>query len=150
MVYNEQMEHKKLKLFESIPSNKVGVATNILLGCLRAGGKSQDDLYHYLENEKFKRDRWGGDEIVDKLFDLVSWDADNCVEEAIEYYLEWEKLSHEEKDRIKRSRGAEYATQSMAGKPPTEKQIAYIKSKGKTVPSDRLEASKLIDILING
>lgn len=60
--------------------------------------------------------------------------------------LEWEKLSFDEKDLIKRARGEEYRRGSMRAKPPTQKQIEYLRSLGcHTTPSHRQHASELIE-----
>ncbi len=65
----------------------------------------------------------------------------------VEYLLQWESLSFEEKDQIKRARSQEYIDQHMEKLPATVKQVNYLRSLGYagTVPENRRKAKELID-----
>ena len=59
--------------------------------------------------------------------------------------LEWEKLSFDQKDLIKRARAEEYKRLSMRARPATEKQLSFLRALGcHTTPSHRQHASELI------
>jgi hypothetical protein len=64
------------------------------------------------------------------------------AQEAVAY----EQLTPAQKAQHKAERSTHYARASMHGKPPTPKQLSYLNSLGvATAPTDRLEASRLID-----
>ncbi len=71
-------------------------------------------------------------------------------------FILWrESLSHAERARLKdvsvAAKGGVYAKQAMASLAPTEKQLALLRNKRcAVVPQTRLEASELIDGILNG
>lgn len=79
------------------------------------------------------------------LFALNVGDGENFVSHLI-----WrEGLSHEEKTRLKNEAKTNGAKSFMASQPPTEKQIAYLRSLGSNeTPQSKLEASEMIDRLL--
>lgn len=86
-------------------------------------------------------------ESLDLLIKLIEQDGEGL--EFAEHILWRESLSYEEKDKLKKEAGSQFSAQAMEGKAPTEKQIALLKKKGVTdIPTDRLEASKLIGELL--
>jgi hypothetical protein len=67
--------------------------------------------------------------------------------EAIAY----EQLPQVEKEKIKAARGERYRQEYMVTVPPTEKQLAYLRSLGvATAPANWLEASQLVDGRLKG
>jgi hypothetical protein len=60
-----------------------------------------------------------------------------------------EQLPATEKAALKQEKAKAFVLASMVGKPPTDKQLWLLRSKGYTgTPSDRAEASELIDTLL--
>jgi hypothetical protein len=65
--------------------------------------------------------------------------------------ITYEQLPYAERQRVKAERGKPYMVEAMRGKPPTEKQLALLRSKGvSSMPEDRAEASQMIDRLLQG
>jgi hypothetical protein len=64
-----------------------------------------------------------------------------------ESVIEWERLPQDERDRRKDERGAYYRIEWMRSKPPSEKQISYLRFLGYSgpTPQDCAEASELIE-----
>ncbi len=66
-----------------------------------------------------------------------------------EHGLWWESQSDEERKRIKEEKDARYRDAYMNAQPPTEKQVAFLRSKGyEEEVTSKLEASRLIQDLI--
>lgn len=140
---------KQLDIFKEFPASQHGPVANHFCSCIREGNKEYTKMYFYLKKEKAYRDRYNGNETVNKLFELAL-NNDPRIKQAFDYYIEWEKKSHAEKDKIKKEKGNFFALSSMKGKEPTDKQIAFLRAKGQEIPKDRFEASKLIDQIIKG
>lgn len=70
--------------------------------------------------------------------------------EYAKYCFDWEQLSYEEKDKIKRERGKTAILEHMEKEAPTEKQIKYLRSLGYVGagPQSKGEACKLIDDIL--
>lgn len=71
--------------------------------------------------------------------------------DAIDYYIEYEKLSHDEKRKLKRANSKEYVEQYMREQPITDKQIKMLEGLGYAGPFNisRLGASNIIEELIH-
>ena len=69
--------------------------------------------------------------------------------ELAQYCIEWEALSHDEKEKIKNERGKQYQLESMKGKAVTEAQLSLLEKCGVFgFSGDRYEASMKIDSII--
>ena len=70
--------------------------------------------------------------------------------DAIGYYIEYEKLSHAEKTKLKQSKSSEYIDQHMDKQSISEKQIWKLRQLGYegTYDLTKLQASKKIEELL--
>lgn len=60
--------------------------------------------------------------------------------------IDREALSSEEKEKLRAERGEHYRRESLRAKPPTPKQVSYLRVlKCETTPRNMLEASELIE-----
>ena len=155
---------KKLKVLSHFEDKYKGVAFNEFLYFIRSGQleaeKLINDIKKDLDKAKAINARWNNGPLQgtkaqwEKYFREVSHNQQ--LEEFYEALAEaevWEKKSPEEKEKIKSERAEYYKKlnmkNSMKGKEPTEKQVAFLKSKGlKEIPNDRFECSEIIDKLI--
>jgi hypothetical protein len=141
---------KELKFLEYFENRHKGFASNMLLKYMRAYKTLSGDvewISECIRKDCEERTRWDKSQQVGQM--LLAIRDTNALREAIDYYVEWEKLSFAEKEKIKQKNSKVYIENSMAGKEPTEKQIAFIESKGFEVPGDKLACSKLISQIIN-
>lgn len=127
------------------PANERSGIMNQYLAVIREdGADTPDRLLRWLTTAVTKRITRGDDSPKQKrlLDSLTSEDAWYMAQ----YCLWWESLDYEEKQRIKRARGTDYAKQAMAGKPPTERQLKYLKALGcADIPISSAQASEWID-----
>jgi len=137
---------KELKFLEYFESSQKSFAVNMLLKPIRARVTDINSVTSWIRSDCDSRLGWGKSQQVGQI--LVAIEDKDALQEAINYYIEWEKLSFAEKEKIKQENNKTYIENSMAGKKPTEKQIAFIKSKGFEIPGDKLECSRLITKII--
>ena len=137
---------KELKFLEYFETNRRSGAINILLKPIRAGTTNIKDVIFWLEKDCAERLRWDKSSQVGQM--LLAIKDKEALQEAINYYVGWENLPYAEKEKIKQEKSKVYIENSMAGKEPTEKQIAFIESKGYEIPGDKLACSKLISQII--
>ena len=142
---------KELKFLEYFENSQKSFAVNMLLKPIRASRRlssiDTEWVISCLKKDCEERLSWGKSQQVGQML-LAIQDKDS-LKEAINYYIKWEQLSFSEKEKIKQERSKTYIESSMSGKEPTEKQVAFIKSKGFEVPGDKLACSKLISQIIN-
>lgn len=60
-----------------------------------------------------------------------------------------EKLPEADTQKLKEQQSKVYVQKAMSGKPPSEKQIKYLKEYGKEIPATMAEASKILDQCFN-
>jgi hypothetical protein len=150
------MEEKNLKLLRHFDDKYKGVVFNTILFYIRKGEKYADEIINLIQKKLEIQRRWGleGTNLQwDRYFKIIDNETQlGDFYEIMEYAFEWEKKSPEEKQKIKIERDEYYKNlnikNSMKGKEPTEKQIAFLKSKGQKIPENRYECSILIDKLI--
>ena len=147
------MEEKNLKLLSHFDQQYRGVVFNNILFYMRKGEQYADEIIDLIQRKLEINKRWGlqgTNAQWEKYFRII--DRDTQLKEFYEimaYAEEWENKTPEEKQNIKQSQREFFGKQSMKGKEPTEKQIAFLKSKGlKEIPNDRFECSEIIDRLI--
>lgn len=151
---------KKIKLLNHFDDKYKGVALNEVLYFVRSGKSEPIELISNVKRKLAERvalnAKWGNGQLQgtnaqwQKYFREISpEDCFNEFWEAIEYAEEWERKTPEEKQKEKDRQAEYFKKQSMRGKPPTEKQIELLKSKGlKDIPNDRFECSEIIDKLL--
>jgi hypothetical protein len=97
--------------------------------------------------------RWCRDqpERREKILSVIRTLEQPEARECARWYTHYERLSPEAKARLKEQRAEEGRRAWMSTQPPTDKQLAYLRSLGYAgeVP-DRLRASELIDRLVKG
>ena len=152
------MDDKNLKLLACFPTNKRGPMANLILNAIRLGEKTNNGILLWIiaDIERKKEDavKYGStfqSEARDIFSQLISKpDFQEMFDEAVNYYLDWESKSYEEKSKIKKQKSSFWARSSMIGKAPTEKQLWLLNQKGiKDFKGDRADASAMIDQLIN-
>ena len=145
------MQEKTPNLLDYFPQNYRGPASNVILEALRHGcvTVNQVDSAIRLELGRRRVRQLGAVfEIYAELIISPNWT--DLLREAVEYYTEWEKKTLPEKAKIKKQRGSMWVEMYMKEKPPTEKQLAFLKKNGvEVIPSNRLDASQMIDQIIN-
>lgn len=158
------MEEKKLKILSHFDDKYKGVAFNEFLYYIRSGKLEaqglKNNILRKLDEQKsyYARFGYGSLKGTNAQWERYFKEVPNEQQldefcEALQEAEEWEKKTPEEKEKIKSERAEYYKNlnmkNSMKSKPATEKQIAFLKSKGgKGIPTDRYEASEIIDKLI--
>ena len=137
---------KELKFLEYFEVNRRSGAINILLKPIRAGVTNIKDVIFWLERDCNERIKYDKSQQVGQM--LLAIQDKEALQEAINYYIDWEKLPFAEKEKIKKEKSKTYIENAMAGQQPTEKQVNFIESKGFEVPGDKLECSRLITKII--
>lgn len=147
---------KELKFLEYFEANKRSGAINILLKPIRAGKTNINDVALWLEEDCKERLRYNKSQQVGQM--LIAIKDTEALQEAINYYVEWEKLSFAEKEKIKSEKAKSYIENSMKGKEATQKQINFLESRGISVwknersglpiQLDRYECAELINKII--
>lgn len=138
-------------MLELIDQRHKGPAVNEILIVIRTGLtdmaqiklKIRENVMEHL----LKCEHWGN-EVSDYWYILR--DHIHEADADIQKYLDYEKLSPEEKQKLKQGKGQFFAKESMRDKPPTEAQIKYLLSlgyKGDVKSLTRLDVSVLIDNL---
>jgi hypothetical protein len=139
---------KEIKFLELFKTSQRSLVSNILLREIRDGHIEFEDFKNNLKITLLKRLEYNDkDEVAIRLYNFCV-SAPDTIKEAFDYYIWWENLSFEERQKIKEENNKVYATLSMRGKNPTPRQIEFLAEKGFTPPGDRLECSKLIDKII--
>lgn len=148
------MEEKNLRLLSHFDDKYKGVAFNTILFYMRKGERYADEIIDLIQKKLEIQKRWGL-EGTNKQWDIYFKTNNNETQlkefyEIMKYAEEWENKSPLEKERIKTERDEYYKNlnmkNSMKGKEPTEKQIAFIKSRGIDIKDlDRYKCSNIID-----
>jgi|ERR1035437_2147636 hypothetical protein len=140
-------------MLELIDQRHKGPAVNEILAVIRSGVTDMFEIKHQIRKNctshilRYQRNGW---EIADYwhilLHNIDEADAD------IQKYLDYEKLSPEEKQKLKQGKGQFFAKESMKDKPVTEAQKKYLIGlgfKGKFDEMSRYDASVFIEKLKN-
>lgn len=138
-------------MLELIDQRHKGPAVNEILYWIRQGNLDIGDIKWGVKRNAImhiKRYELNGWEVADYWYILR--DHIHEADADIQKYLDYEKLSPEEKQKLKQGKGQFFAKESMRDKPPTEAQIKYLLSlgyKGDVKSLTRLDVSVLIDNL---
>lgn len=146
------------RFLERFPLHQRGFVANMFCNAVRNGAQIPLEVIEYLKQDCLirlgaNRDAQRTEKILFDCLDTIqalsyakrtiTWET-FTLEEKAEYRI---VASSEYKARTSRERNM--ITKSMSGKPVTEKQLNYIKWLGSSeMPSDRLEASRLIEKLL--
>lgn len=134
------------------PVSKRSLIMNQFLRVIREdGADAPDRLLRWLTTAVHKRlaspyitaeDREVQQRLLDSLTTENAW-------AMAQYCLQWESLTTDEKDAIRKPNIFEYANRAMAAQPPTDKQLKYLKALGcEEIPKTKAEASEWIDALV--
>jgi hypothetical protein len=146
---------KQFKLLSHFDNKYKGVVLNEFLYFIRGGELEAEVLLNRIKKRIDQHKQWRTLENTNEQWDKYFRNTNERQQledfyEALAYAEEWEKKPREEKEKIKQEQAKYFIKQSMKGKPATEKQIIFLKSKGlKEIPNDRYECSELIDSIIN-
>ena len=129
-----------------LPPKMRSLAANMFLEAIRFGIMEPDQACETIiataRHEKYPR--------KNKLF--IADHIEKFPFEAgslINYYLEWENLSTEQKEAARIEQSKDFRLMHMANLPPTEKQIQYLRKLGyKGSIGNREQASEMIDKLV--
>lgn len=138
-------EAKRLYL-SYFPHSQRSGAINHLLEAVRAGCDEPNQVVGFaLERARYKS-QWS--DYARLFLALAELDLD-AIFAGARWGLWWESLSIAEKAAYRRPQQERAIQAWMEGQPPTERQMAYLKSLGYTgpEPSSRAEASRLIESL---
>ncbi|GIW28753.1 MAG: hypothetical protein KatS3mg070_2116 [Meiothermus sp.] len=138
----------RLTYLAYFPPEQRSTAANSLLEAVRAGCSEPHQAVSYAL-EKAARRTWN--EAAHTLRLLAELDFEALLAGA-RWALWWESLSPEEKRRFREGRAEEAIERWMEQNPPTDRQLAYLNRLGYRgpTPANRLEASRLIDELVEG
>lgn len=149
------------------PSTHTGAVANVFCECFRDGNRDVVSLLvavkrwavaHDAEGGRFTKEYQASESYANgaKAYRRLVSAVETEEAERFAAFIIWrESLSREEKRRLKEEAEAEnretYIRVAMSEKPPTEKQLAYLKRLNvSTVPRTRLEASELIEVALHG
>lgn len=174
-----EKEKEKLTLLTRFGKNYQGVIANFICDYIRDCKKvGLDDDYilrknigseitsvpiaeaawYYYEKRYQKEKQWDRESVFLEFFNYITnngefidyGDPGEELQAAIIYYVAWENLSDEKKQKIKNKNGEYWQKESMKGKEPTQPQIdnllMYGKKKGIDY-NDRFEASEILSNL---
>jgi len=135
---------KKNEFVSLFPANKKSTICNKILEQIRLGGTNRLGIAISVVSKLNKYPDDNGD-----LLFTLGMNKDLFMD-AITYYIEHEKLSHAEKEELKRSKGKEYIEVNMGQQSITEKQIWKLNKLGYegTYDLTKLEASRKIEELL--
>jgi len=137
-----------MKLFEYFTRGGRSGISNLILHEIRQGFFDTEMITENIKTKMNERLKWDDDE---KIYTILNAIKDTkAMQEAVAHYIDWEKKSHQEKEKIKQSNSQKYIEEDMKTKPPTEKQIVFLSKNGiNNFEGNRYEASKIINKIIN-
>lgn len=136
------------KFLDPIPANYRGAVGNKFCDVIRGGLSSPTSIVTAVKREYQAHSTNGTAKAV-----LASGALDSPLAlEFAAFLAHRESLPWEEKQKLKEQRDVKpFIREHMKGQPPTDKQLAYLRSLGcKETPQSKAEASELIDRYVNG
>lgn len=139
------------------PDHEKSHLTNIFLQAVRAGAADVDAVYVAVEvdlRERLRaaalhRDKDSHEKIDTYLYYFEHFPESAC--DFADWALAWERLTPAEKARERAAKAAPHVREHMAGQPPTERQLAYLRSLGwRGEVASKAHASELITALRGG
>ena len=136
---------RKDEFVSLFPANRKSGICNKILDKIRAGKDYSPEIARIILEQLQK--------YSDDNADIILILKNNILlfMDAIEYYLEYEKLSPAERQKLKQANSKEYIEQYMREQPITDKQIKMLEGLGYNGPFNisRLRASNIIEELIH-
>lgn len=152
------IEDGRKRLLERFEPSRRSFVANTYFESIRAGihhpFQVLTDVKHKLREVIARSQRWGhlsdvaerNQQVLDILVDF----HDEAMEYAA-YCLDWERLTPEQKARIRGVQGVQYRRAYMEQQPATAKQVDYIRALGFTGDvTSKAHASELIERLKRG
>ncbi len=113
---------------------------------VREGATTPEEVLRAVKADTIARMLFASREVWNDERRLLSLLEGKEVRLYIKEVLDRESLPTEEKQRLKAVRSDQYRQEYLRAQKPTERQLRYLKYLGcPTIPSDRLEASELIE-----
>jgi hypothetical protein len=140
---------------EQWPPERRSTVANYFHYAVRSGHTSPTAVVQAVAAEVQKRLQWTIDQPrrqwLHEVLHAIRNDPDAARAYA-ETVLAWEQLPYAERQQQKSTRAAPFLEEAMRGKPTTSKQLGLLQSLGYSgpPPTDRAEASALIDRLLHG
>jgi hypothetical protein len=140
---------------EQWPPERRSTVANYFYYAARSGYTSPTAVVQAVAAEVQKRLQWTTDQPRRQWLHEVLHATRNDPDAAHAYaetVLAWEQLPYAERQQQKAARAAPFLEEAMRGKPTTSKQLGLLQSLGYggPPPTDRAEASTLIDRLLRG
>ena len=139
------------------PDHDKSHITNIFLHAIRAGATNVDTVYRDVEvdlRERLREAALRRDKDTHAKIDTYLYYFEHFPESACDFAawaLDWERMTPAEKAREKAKKAAPHIHSHMQGQPPTERQIAYLRSLGwQGEITSKAHASDLITALKAG
>ena len=138
-------------MLELIERRYKGPVVNLILNPIREGITDIEEIKSYIKKgviSDIQRHERYGNGVPDHLYILR--DHIHEADTDIQYYIDYEKLPYEEKQKLKQGKGQFFAKESMKDKPVTEAQKKYLIGlgfKGKFDEMSRYDASVFIEKL---
>ena len=131
------------------PPEYRSTAANCLLEAVRRGCTTPPEVVDHALSAAYRR-IYGSEAFT--LLLLLAEEDPKALLAGARWALWWESLSPEEKQQLREGRAEEAIERWMEQNPPTDRQLAYLNRLGYRgpTPADRLEASRLIDELVEG
>jgi len=138
-------DSKKNEFVSLFPKRRKGPICNKILEPIRAGEKDLYIIADMIYDKFAKYPESNGD-----ILEIIK-ENNELYLATIRYYLEYEKLSYDDKQELKRSNSKPFIEQYMDGQPITENQIRKLNQLNYMGSLDltKLGASQKIDELIN-
>lgn len=136
------------KFLQDYPKAGQGTITNWFCYAVRDGAKTPREVLSQVEYTVQRKMPVSDDYSLsnDDLATLLEHLTDPEAEDFAAFIIEREALPVDVREKLKAASGATYQQAYMAGQPPTEKQINYLKKLGcKETPTSKAHASQLID-----
>jgi hypothetical protein len=140
-------------MIEKIERRFKGPTVNLILSPIREGITDIPLIKEKVKGyciENIKRLEHYGNEVPDYWYFIR--DNIHTADADIQKYIDYEKLSYEEKQKLKQGKGQFFAKESMKDKPVTDSQKKYLIGlgyKGKFDDMSRYDASVFIEKLKN-
>jgi hypothetical protein len=135
------------------PAPRRSTLANLFYAAVRCGLTAPSDIVEQVTREMHQRLQWATDfkkrQWWSQVLNTISDDLRGAQTYAAEV-LATEQLPRAERARQKQERAKTFIQQAMQGKPATKKQLSLLRCLGHLgpLPSDRADASMLIDTLV--
>ena len=140
---------------EAFEPKRRSLISNMFCNAVRRGKATTGEVIDFVRADALKRLDISGcyypgeAGVIKSLELLLSVLETSEAWKYAEFIIKRESLPSEQKAKLKRESGIDYAKAAMQEQSPTEKQLSYLKSLGcLTVPKTKLEAMELINKML--